>query len=389
MKELAYALITPYSLFKSRTGGIISRLFASSRLEFAGTRMFAFSDEFVDEYKKLIPSDGMEQTVKEAWFAYLDHTLRKTNYYRMLPRCMLLLFTGENAVRHIKDDVIGTFTDTPVGNTLRGTFGDLIRKDDGSVHHMEPGVMTGVTQDMNTEHLKLFAKYETTDGGVLDGVIDYDEGEPEKALVILKPDNFYTPSRKPGNIIDTFSHTGLKIVGTKLISLTVAQAEEFYGQLKIIFKDKLKQKVSDAVYSRLKDAFGFSFTHSDADHVAEQLADRNALYEFNRIVEYMTGVNPEDVSEEDKATTTSKARSLALLYEGVDAINKIRTVLGETNPEQAAPGTVRSDFGRDLMRNGAHASDSTENVERELKIIRMREEPDEKPDIVKLIEKYT
>ncbi|MCD6303984.1 MAG: nucleoside-diphosphate kinase, partial [Planctomycetes bacterium] len=58
-----------------------------------------------------------------------------------------------------------------------------------------------------------------------------------------------------------------------------------------------------------------------------------------------------------------------LLYEGPDAIRKIRTVLGSTDPSKAEPGTVRSDFGRDLMRNGAHASDSPENALRERRIV--------------------
>ena len=51
--QLAYALITPYSLFKSRTGGIIGRLLAHAKLELVGARMFVFSDAFVDAYEQL------------------------------------------------------------------------------------------------------------------------------------------------------------------------------------------------------------------------------------------------------------------------------------------------------------------------------------------------
>jgi nucleoside diphosphate kinase len=50
-------------------------------------------------------------------------------------------------------------------------------------------------------------------------------------------------------------------------------------------------------------------------------------------------------------------------------VEKIRRVLGSTDPTKAEPGTVRSDFGRDLMRNGAHASDSAETANRERKIV--------------------
>jgi nucleoside diphosphate kinase len=150
--------------------------------------------------------------------------------------------------------------------------------------------------------------------------------------------------------------------------MTVAQGEEFYGPLKEIFVRKLRFLVSNVVYDRLKDAFGFCFTEDDAEKIAEMFAERNATCEFNKIVEYMTGVNPDSVAEKDKGTA-SDARCLALLYEGVDAIEKVRAVLGSTDPSKAEPGTVRSDFGRDLMRNGAHASDSPENAVRERKII--------------------
>jgi len=65
--------------------------------------------------------------------------------------------------------------------------------------------------------------------------------------------------------------------------------------------------------------------------------------------------------------------SLALLYQGINAIEKIRTTLGATNPAAAMPGTVRSIYANDLMRNAAHASDSPENALREREIIDMLE----------------
>jgi nucleoside diphosphate kinase len=94
------------------------------------------------------------------------------------------------------------------------------------------------------------------------------------------------------------------------------------------------------------------------------------------------------VAEEAKATT-SNARCLALLYEGPNAIEKVRRVLGSTDPSKAEPGTVRSDFGRDLMRNGAHASDSPENALRERRIVGLSPEDDgETCDIQRIIEDY-
>lgn len=51
----------------------------------------------------------------------------------------------------------------------------------------------------------------------------------------------------------------------------------------------------------------------------------------------------------------------------------IRDKLGSTDPTKAEAGTIRSDYGHDLMRNGAHASDSQDSVERERKIIGLDE----------------
>jgi len=387
-EELAYALITPYSLFKSRTGGIISRLLAYAQLEFVAARMYVFSDAFVDAYQKVLCPPGCDSALAEAWQAYVDQSLRPKNPWGFLPRCMLLLFRGPNAVRHLKDDVIGPFSEQPVGDTIRGTFGDFIRDESGRIHYFEPAVITCADQELNKEHLRLFAEYAISDGGTLTGRIHYDAGEPEVSLVMLKPDNFERRSRRPGNIIDAFSLTGLRIVAAKLFNMTVAQGEEFYGPLREVFTDRLRGNLTQEVYRRLHDAFTFPFTMADAEAMAERLAERNATAEFNRIVEYMTGVNPDDLTDPEEKRYASKTKCLALLYEGPDAIEKIRRVLGSTDPTKAQPATVRSDFGRDLMRNGAHASDSPENAERERGIIGLTEGQEEICAVAEIIRDY-
>jgi len=386
--QLAYALITPYSLYKSRTGGIIGRMLAHPDLELVATRMFVFSDEFIDEYLKIVcpAGSGAGAEIVAAWHKYVDESLRRGNPWGALPRCMLLLLRGPNAVRTLKEDIIGSVTEQPTGDTVRGTFGDYITDADGMVRHFEPAVITCPHPEWNDEHLKLIAKYAVADGGVLAGQIDYHADDVECSLVMLKPDNFYRPSRRPGNIIDTFSRTGLRIVGAKLFNMTVAQGEQFYGPLKDIFVDKLKFLVTNALVKQLDGVFDFEFTEADAEVLADHLAERNATAEFNKIVEYMTGVNPSKIDDQAKATT-SKTTCLGLLYEGPGAIRKIREVLGATNPDQAEPGTVRSDFGRDLMRNGAHASDSPDNAIRERKIVGLMdtETSADQCDVVRLI----
>jgi nucleoside diphosphate kinase len=64
---------------------------------------------------------------------------------------------------------------------------------------------------------------------------------------------------------------------------------------------------------------------------------------------------------------------MILIYEGADAIKKIRDVLGPTDPLQAPDGTVRREFGSNVMVNTAHASDSTESYNREKVIVKTDE----------------
>jgi nucleoside diphosphate kinase len=66
-------------------------------------------------------------------------------------------------------------------------------------------------------------------------------------------------------------------------------------------------------------------------------------------------------------------KCMLLLYEGENAVAKIRTVLGPTDPLKAPGGTVRREFGSSVMVNTAHASDSPESARREMDIIGIHE----------------
>ncbi len=204
----------------------------------------------------------------------------------------------------------------------------------------------------------------------------------ERTLVIIKPDNFWKQSSRPGNIIDIFSRTGLYIIGAKVLRMSVAQAEEFYSPLRAIFVEKLKGQLQKKLHGALRTVLGFDVLEETSGKIAELLNERNAEHEFRKIVNYMTGRD----SPEEKSLG-EKGKCLALLYQGEDAIQKVRDRLGATNPEAAVPGTVRSIYGYDLMRNGAHASDSPENSERERRIIGLWEETDT-PDFAKVIDNY-
>jgi nucleoside diphosphate kinase len=248
-------------------------------------------------------------------------------------------------------------------------------------------VLVATDVKTNRKHLELFAEFAASDGGVLEHVVKFPAGmKPETTLVILKPDNFMRASSRPGNIIDMFSRTGLRIIGAKLLHMSVAQGEKFYGPLVEIFRSRLRFLVTDALRQSLSDAFDFDVDETTYEKMTDMLAEKNALCEFNKIVEYMTGVNPADVADEADKKNPGKVMCLALLYQGESAVNKIRERLGATDPEKAAGATVRSSFGRDLMKNAAHASDSPENAVRERRIVGLLGKDD--PEVVRLVEDY-
>ena len=57
---------------------------------------------------------------------------------------------------------------------------------------------------------------------------------------------------------------------------------------------------------------------------------------------------------------------IALAIEGDNAVEVVRTLMGTTNPQKAAPGTIRGDFGINLTKNLVHGSDSPASAEREI-----------------------
>lgn len=57
---------------------------------------------------------------------------------------------------------------------------------------------------------------------------------------------------------------------------------------------------------------------------------------------------------------------VAMVIEGNNSVSSIRTMVGKTNPLEAAPGTIRGDFGLETGRNIIHASDSIESSDREI-----------------------
>lgn len=385
--QLAFVLITPYSLLKSRTGGIIGRLLSLTRSELIAVRMFAPSDAFVESYINVLRESSEDAAIKEAFIDYVNQNLRPDNILGVLNRTMVLIFRGEHAIKDVSE-VVGKISAEPRGNTIRGTYGEFLFYPDGRVRFFEPAVLIGDGQvETINKQLRILAEYAESDGGVLEQKMGAsDSSSMETTLVMLKPDNFIKQSSRPGNIIDMFSRTGLYIVGAKLLSMSISQCREFYGFLEDVFLEKLKPVVAKRLKNAIADKFDFAITDEEFLVMADILSAKNAKTEVNRIITYMSGKNPEDATSEQLMQAPGDSRCLALLYMGENAVEKIREKLGPTDPQKAEGGTVRSDYGNDLMKNGAHASDSVKSSVRERKIVGLS--GDEPSKIKQLIEEY-
>ncbi|MEM4271927.1 MAG: nucleoside-diphosphate kinase [Candidatus Pacearchaeota archaeon] len=148
----------------------------------------------------------------------------------------------------------------------------------------------------------------------------------QQSLVIIKPDGLV--KSLTGNVITALSETKLKIVGAKIVKVTRELAEKHYSEL-------LPSLVKKHGEAKGKDI-------------------------FESIIDYITGKYHTD-------------RVMALVYHGEDAINKIREIAGETNPEKASPISIRGKYGRihsetNVFENVLHASDSPESAEKEIKL---------------------
>ena len=369
-KELGFVMITPHSLRKSRTGGIIGRFSRIEGLEFVASRMFGPSQELVDRYAELLRSNPDNTPDKRNILA--DYVLRafgpETDTGRP-HRVMMLLFEGEDAIKKIYA-AAGGFDDTQESSdTVRGTYGDCIRDSAGKVIYFEPSVLVAPTLSSAKQTLSLWLKYAESDGGIVKNALSLPDADVERTLVIIKPDNFRFPSSRPGNIIDLFSRSGLRIVGAQVHRMSMAEAKEFYGPVQAVLREKLCGRTTETACKALEEAFGFPMPAEVKTALSSTLGPYYGDYTFYEIMQFMTGLWCPDVPSAEM-NADGKVRCLVLIYAGKDAVNKIRNILGPTDPSKAQPGSVRKEYGSDIMVNAAHASDSAENAQREMGIIK-------------------
>jgi nucleoside-diphosphate kinase len=127
----------------------------------------------------------------------------------------------------------------------------------------------------------------------------------ETTLVILKPDCL--EGGHCGQVIDRFEKAGLEIVGCKMTLLTDTQLHEHYAHI----------------------------------------ADRPFFPDVKRFMQ--------------------SSPVIVLALSGENAVSRVRDLMGPTDSRKAEKGTIRGDFGKDMMTNIVHGSDSTENAALEIK----------------------
>ncbi len=370
-KELALVIINPYPIRKSRTGGIIARYLVRTDLKLVGARMVGASEALVKEFVEYLSDYDPDDRCKcDLFSSYVAKAFSVDSNSGHSHRSMMLLFEGEDAVAKIYKVTGDINQQWLCGQTVRDTYGDLVRHPKtGVVEYFEPCVLVGRSKKYVQEMLDIWKKYLKTDSGIVHGAYDIDHGEDiQQTLVMLKPDNWRQPSLRAGNIMDLLSSSGLRIVGVKKLAMSIAQAEEFYGPVRSNLKKVFNIFGADRAAQALSREFGFPVEPEQLKDLCNYLAPLFAEREFENIVEFMTGRRPSNCLPLERDQPGSE-ECLVIVYEGPEAVTKIRDILGATDPLKARPGSIRREFGTNIMINAAHASDSVENARREMRIL--------------------
>lgn len=376
--EMTYVLITPYTLVKSRTGGVLSRLLSRLDLDLIAAQIVAFdhvtAEKYADSVLKGAPKKSSKIKGAKLLHRYiLDHIAPSVRPHRTA----LFLLRGKNAVKKVRDLCGALYPEnrtiySMTGETIRDTYADLLFDEDGKVVYFEPAVLTPRTRKMAEKNLRIFTNFMKGQDNIIKNVV-YKPGQKiERTLVIIKPDNWHHPSAKPGTIIDMFARTGLRIVGCKIYKMSLNEGLNFYSNVKSSLVKKLSPRVGSSACNLLEDHFSFKLSQKARSQITKTFGGEYAKDQFYRIVQFMTGRRPDECGTED-TDKEGKVKVMLIVYEGPDAVSKIRGTLGPTNPDEAPGGTIRADFGSDIMVNTAHASDSTASALREIKVVKMHD----------------
>ncbi|MDR1306333.1 MAG: nucleoside-diphosphate kinase [Treponema sp.] len=368
--ELSYVMVTPYTIAKSRTGGVIARLLSRLDIELAGAQIFIPDEAFVRDYSRLL----REQNTTSDLTLLADYAERNFISGGRAHRILILLFKGPDACRKLSDICGALYAENRgieslTGETIRDTYADLIF-DPGNperVTYFEPAVLTPRNQKDAGKDLALISRFFADRENIVTNMEYPDPARIEQTLVILKPDNWMYASSKPGTIIDMFSRTGMRIVGIKIHQFSLEEALDFYGPVENALKEKLAPVFGAKALELLEKQFNITLSGAAKTSLVENFGREYAQSQFRDIVEFMSGKRP------GRSGDCRDVKTMILVYEGEGAIQKIREVLGPTDPLKAPGGTIRREFGSNVMVNTAHASDSAESFNREQAIVKIHE----------------
>jgi nucleoside diphosphate kinase len=390
-QTLSYVIVTPYSIVKSRTGGVLSRLLSRTDMELVGAQMITPDVEFARQYAALVreTDPGSLNSGAEMLAEYIERNMGPSGGRRH--RSLILVFRGEHPCDKLSQICGALFQknqglesvkieslnlDSLQGESIRDTYADLVYSPEESekIIYFEPAVLTSRKQELADKNLSFFIPFLRKSENVVSNMIYPDPSKIERTLVIIKPDNWKYASSRPGAVIDMFSRTGLRIVGIKLHRFSLKQALEFYGPVESSLKERLAPVYGQKAREILETEFHISLKGDIEKALANSFGIEYAEEQFRSLIEFMSGLRP-DTCPSDKADKPGNVMCLILVYEGEDAVKKIRDVLGPTDPLKAPGGTVRREFGSNVMANTAHASDSRESYEREKEIVHIDENP--------------
>ena len=119
--------------------------------------------------------------------------------------------------------------------------------------------------------------------------------------------------------------------------------------LSIIKPDAVAKNVIGKIYSRFEDA-GFKIVAAKMLHLDEVSA--GGFYAVHKDRPFF----------KDLISFMTSGPVIVQVLEGENAVAKHREIMGATNPQEAAPGTIRADFADTLDENAVHGSDSLENA---------------------------
>ena len=379
-QTLSYVIVTPYTILKSRTGGVIARLLSRTDLDLVGAQVITPDENFVHDYADSLRDQEKRNngTAGELLAAYIERNLGPSGGRRH--RFLLLIFRGEDACRKLSI-VCGAFSPQDriidpllYGETIRDTYADYIvdHDDHKKIVYFEPAVLTPQRQDFAKENMAIFLRHFKNDENIVHNLSYPDPSKVEKTLVIIKPDNWKYASGKPGNIIEMFSRAGMRIVGTKLFRFSLNQAMDFYGPVENALVGSMAPTFGLKAKEVLEKEFSITLSKDMERTLVESFGREYAVEQYGKLIEFMSGRRPSTCvpGSEDKP---GDVKCMIIVYEGEGAVKKIRDVLGPTDPLKAPGGTVRREFGSNVMVNTAHASDSVGSFEREKNIVKIEE----------------